>query len=90
MAGSSISISHGAVGISRSVAIPIVSQQALQRMTLLRLAQSDEVDNVLLEWTLMLVLFDAGVLPSVLPLILGDSWANDGALGRLDFTEFKD
>ena len=59
-------------------------------MTLLRLAQSDEVDNVLLEWTLMLVLFDAGVLPGVLPLILGDSCANDGAPGRLDFTEFKD
>eukprot|EP00300_Choanocystis_sp_HF-7_P018405 c20031_g1_i4.p1 GENE.c20031_g1_i4~~c20031_g1_i4.p1 ORF type:complete len:1055 (+),score=191.90 c20031_g1_i4:1637-4801(+) len=58
------------------VAVPVLSESALQRM--LSLQESSDVDNLLLEWTLMLELHDATHRNNpnqnellVLPLIIG-------------------
>jgi hypothetical protein len=54
---------------SATVAVPVVSWRALQRM--LKLGEDSEVDNVLLEWTLMLELVAAGRVRRCFPVVLG-------------------
>ena len=77
--------------INSRVAVPIVSYAALERM--FALTAESNVDNVLLEWTLIKELMDMGHLVYCLPVMLGKVTpdATDGefvsnlfALGALD------
>ena len=64
-------------GIARSlVGVPIVSCQALERMA--SLGAQDAIDNVLLEWWLMITLHEHGKLARILPVVVGDAWSNAG------------
>jgi hypothetical protein len=54
---------------SATVAVPVVSWHALERM--LRLREDSDVDNVLLEWTLILELVAAGRVRRCFPVVLG-------------------
>ena len=56
--------------INSTVVVPIVSFKALERM--LTLAHDSEIDNVLLEWSLIVELVEAGDLSFCLPVMLGE------------------
>lgn len=58
----------GALAASR-VVVPLVSQRALTRMH--RLKAESGCDNLLLEWTLSVVLQQGGVLSALLPIMFG-------------------
>jgi hypothetical protein len=66
------------------VAVPLVSYAALQRMV--ALGPDSAVDNVLLEWTLIIELLRAGTLKYCLPVIIGrvatDGHSAEGCGGR--------
>jgi hypothetical protein len=68
-------------GIARSlVGLPVVSVQAMERMRDTPFVTSASmVDNVLLEWMMMLVLHKAGRVQRVVPVVLGECWPNDRA-----------
>jgi GTPase SAR1 family protein len=72
-----------------SVALPVVSVQALENMR--DLAVSDAVDNLLMEWSLMLVLRKQKKLGGICPLLVGDGWSytSDMAVACRSFTTFK-
>ncbi len=70
-----------------SVALPLISAQALERMR--DLGQQDEVDHVLLEWILMLALVESGRLARIYPLVLGDGWSNIDGEEAKDISSFK-
>ena len=52
--------------------------------------QGNSVDNVLLEWMLMLVLQKAGRLHRIVPIVLGEAWSDDRATPSMaSFEDFK-
>ena len=55
--------------VQSTVAVPIVSWASLQRM--LSLVATSDIDNVLLEWTLICELLAIGVLRYCLPILIG-------------------
>jgi hypothetical protein len=69
---------------SATVAVPVVSWRALQRM--LELGEDSEVDNVLLEWTLMLELVAAGRVRRCFPVVLGRVGRENGP-GEAHFSD---
>ena len=68
-------VSDFCFAISRAaIAVPLVSMGALE--SLQQAADSNEPDYLLLEWCLMLELYEMRKLKRILPLFLGDSWCN--------------
>ena len=52
--------------------------------------QGNSVDNVLLEWMLMLVLQKAGRLHRIVPIVLGEAWSDDRVTPSMaEFEDFK-
>jgi hypothetical protein len=69
--GRDFSVDFSSALVASRIVVPIISWQCLQRMLLL--APDSDVDNVLLEWTLILELLVAGgrSLALCLPVVLG-------------------
>jgi hypothetical protein len=78
------------MALSRStVAVPIMSVQAMNKFE--SMADNDAVDFVLMEWTLMLVLWECRVLSHVLPVFVGDPYSNDEVVTNIsNINDLKD
>jgi hypothetical protein len=63
-----------------TVVVPVVSMGALERMMTLK--EDSDVDNVLLEWTLICELFEVGLLEYCLPILIGKVLEDSGPDGK--------